>query len=449
MAKVSKNVKQKKISPIANKQCCNPFKDHKSKFSGLRNITNDFVKKAQSANVSLPLNKKICNKCHCKVRHLVAKQQTSQNTWRETKNKQNSNVGTPKGKFNLRSKKNKPMPCTPEQLRAILSSTSLSSSAKSESSTVSEIIDGDVVKRNLNELLVSLNLPILDKKKMRYKTYKTETMAQVIEALNKYVFGDSYFMNQGDEVISQLKEKFDQVTTRRERISILSCLPETWNAYRVATEFGVSHHFAEKTKEMVLKNGILFNVSKKVGSRTILNETIDIVKEFYRSDEISRACPGLRDYVLHQENGEKKAIQRRMVLSNLVEAFELFKEKFADVKVGFSKFASLRPPECVLAMEKYGTHTTCVCCYHQNVKLIFDSMKRNGLCDDLSNYRELIDMMMCETTVQTSDCHLNSCQKCPGKREFELMLSTRMENAMIDQLAYKQWLNKDGKSAIA
>lgn len=40
----------------------------------------------------------------------------------------------------------------------------------------------------------------------------------------------------------------------------------------------------------------------------------------------------------------------------------------------FSKFAELRPRNCVLAGAS-GTHTVCVCAIHQNVKLMLEGGK--------------------------------------------------------------------------
>ena len=39
------------------------------------------------------------------------------------------------------------------------------------------------------------------------------------------------------------------------------------------------------------------------------------------------------------------------------------------MKIGFSKFAELRPRYCVLAGAS-GTHSVCICTIHQNVKLM-------------------------------------------------------------------------------
>ena len=84
----------------------------------------------------------------------------------------------------------------------------------------------------------------------------------------------------------------------------------------------------------------------------------------------------MKDYVTIKNNdGEKLRVQKRLVYCNLKELFQSFKLKYPDCKVGFSKFAELRPKECVLAGAS-GTHTVCVCIIHQNVKLMIKGQKK-------------------------------------------------------------------------
>ena len=52
--------------------------------------------------------------------------------------------------------------------------------------------------------------------------------------------------------------------------------------------------------------------------------------------------------------------------------------KYPDIKVGFSKFAYLLPPHCVLA-DASGTQSVCVCTIYQNVKLLFQTSKLGDL----------------------------------------------------------------------
>ena len=61
--------------------------------------------------------------------------------------------------------------------------------------------------------------------------------------------------------------------------------------------------------------------------------------------------------------------------NNLREVYHEFKGQFPAQKVGFSKFADLRPKHCVLAGAS-GTHSVCVCTIHQNVKLMINSYRK-------------------------------------------------------------------------
>lgn len=80
--------------------------------------------------------------------------------------------------------------------------------------------------------------------------------------------------------------------------------------------------------------------------------------------------PGVKDVVsLCTENGKRQKVQKQLLLLNLKEIYVYFKDEHHDVRVGFSKFASLRPKQCVLAGSS-GTHSICVCPYHQNLKLM-------------------------------------------------------------------------------
>ena len=98
-------------------------------------------------------------------------------------------------------------------------------------------------------------------------------------------------------------------------------------------------------------------------------ETVAIVCSFYESDDISRVMPGKKDFVSVKKEGKCEHIQKRLVLSDLKEVYREFKKRYPDHKIGFSKFAELRPKQCVLAGAS-GTHSVCVCTIHQNVKLM-------------------------------------------------------------------------------
>lgn len=248
-------------------------------------------------------------------------------------------------------------------------------------------------------------------------------------------------------MIDQLKFKYRTATNRDEKYKILSILPQSWSATTVANEFDVSIWMAKKTKTLVQQNGILCGVNKKLGSKRLNQTTIDAVQTFYRSDEISRLCPRLREYVIVTDEGTKDAIQRRLILMNLKEAYVEMKndERLREMKIGFTKFAQLRPHECVLALENYGTHTTCVCQYHQNFKLCFSALKKIGIYKQFDHFRDFLAQAICENP--SDECRNCSCRRCLDRISDIIgsLVTDLEENCLLETVTIKQWVQISGK----
>ena len=175
----------------------------------------------------------------------------------------------------------------------------------------------------------------------------------------------------GSEMIQQLKEKFRSTAQRSEQLQILTVLPKSWSLKKIQQEFGVSNYMARKSKDLVKKKGVLSLPGPKPGP-SLLPETVDIVHAFYEHDDISRVMPGKKDFVSVKQEGKRVHVQKRLMLSNLREVYHEFKEKFPDRKIGFSKFAELRPKHCILAGAS-GTHSVCACVYNSSKCKIDDA----------------------------------------------------------------------------
>ena len=67
--------------------------------------------------------------------------------------------------------------------------------------------------------------------------------------------------------------------------------------------------------------------------------------------------PGKKDFVSVRKEGRRVHVQKRLVLSNLKEVYNEFKSQFPNYKVGFSKFAELRPKHW---------HTFCLCLHNSS-----------------------------------------------------------------------------------
>lgn len=141
-------------------------------------------------------------------------------------------------------------------------------------------------------------------------------------------------------------------------------------------------------RELQKEKGILSLPSPKIG-RGLLDNTIHLITEYYRSDENSRPLPGMKDYVtVRNDDGTKVKLQKRLVYCDLKELYRNFKLEYPNCGIGFSKFAELRPQECVLA-GACGTHTVCVCIIHQNMKLMIEGNKTRCI-HGISDYEKFM-----------------------------------------------------------
>lgn len=95
---------------------------------------------------------------------------------------------------------------------------------------------------------------------------------------------------------------------------------------------------------------------------------------FYERDDISAVMPGKKDTIsVRGDDGQKQLVQKRLLRANLKIIFFKFQNEFADIKISFSKFATFRPRNCVLAGSS-GTHAVCVCPLHENMRLLLKGM---------------------------------------------------------------------------
>jgi hypothetical protein len=141
-----------------------------------------------------------------------------------------------------------------------------------------------------------------------------------------------------------------------------------------------------------------------------------------------------------KKDGKWIHVQKRLILGNLKEIFNKFKNDFPGVKIGFSKFCELqlRRPGAP------GTHSVCVCIQHQNIKLMASAIKLNELTKEInleknvSTFKHLLALMGCNP--RTEDCLTNNCTQCPEEDVLQEDLQDILECNMIDAITYNQWL---------
>ena len=135
-----------------------------------------------------------------------------------------------------------------------------------------------------------------------------------------------------DRLHDLMREKLKNASYPQ-KIQILTLVPDKWSRELAAKQFGVSEYLIRTARDLKKVGGILAIPEPKRG-KSLPQETLDKVRQFYEDDEYSRQMPGKKDCV--SVGGTTH--QKRLVLCNLSELYAAFKEAHPDVKIGLSKF---------------------------------------------------------------------------------------------------------------
>ena len=192
------------------------------------------------------------------------------------------------------------------------------------------------------------------KSKLQGGQYPKEKLTKI-----KSTFVKSMLMSEDiddeSEMIKQLKKKFHETQEKSVKIQILTLLPISWSIKKIENEFKASNYMVRKAKTLVKSGGILSTPNPNHG-HSLRDDTIMMVQNFYESDEISRVMPGKKDCMSIKVNDTRISIQKRLLLGNLKEVYQQFKDQFpAD------------PKHCVLAGAS-GTHAVATYVFALSIK---------------------------------------------------------------------------------
>ncbi|CAG9765892.1 unnamed protein product [Ceutorhynchus assimilis] len=239
------------------------------------------------------------------------------------------------------------------------------------------------------------------------------------------------------ELIDEVKKKISTVDYKN-KINLISIAPKSWSREGTAKELNVSPNTVRTARQAMKNDGILPYIKNenKQGRHSLSKEMSEKIIQFYLENDISRPCPGAKEYVsVKDDNGNRIHMQKRLILSNLKEIYTFFKEQNPAAQIGFSKFAELRPKWCILAGAS-GTHTVCVCIYHQNLKLASNVISRT------INYADYIKAAVCD--INCEQCMMSECEQCPNEKGIDDFLSTIQESQpLAESVEYSQWISND------
>ncbi|PSN43647.1 hypothetical protein C0J52_16667 [Blattella germanica] len=294
----------------------------------------------------------------------------------------------------------------------------------------------------LNKVLTPLGQsPVTKRKLSRVKSYAERKAGAVNESVHEMLNVPTR-SDDGEEIISQFKEKFKNVNTANEEYS---SLPKSWTEHKIMTEFGVSLHVARTAKITQVNKGIM-SVPDRKYERHLPENTQQLIKNFYQEDDISRIIAGMKDTKSVKEGDRKVKKQKSLLLANLKELYKEFKKRNPSHKVGFSSFASLRPKYCVLSGTP-GTHNVCVCTICENLKLMVICLQKVNQGGSINmNVKYLVQKIVCQNS--SANCYLNRCEVCPGSKNVSEWLTLFLEQNLVDELVYKKWKTVDRADII-
>ena len=127
------------------------------------------------------------------------------------------------------------------------------------------------------------------------------------------------------------------------------------------------------------------------------------------------------------------------MLCNLKELYIASKRQNSHIKIGFSKFCSLRPKWCV-PVGTPGSHAVCVCTYHQNAILLASAL---GVSH---TYKDLMKMIVCD--IENSEWMIHRCPEYPGTKPLQEFITAELARQEIDEREYSQWQSTDRPTLI-
>ncbi|CAF1401516.1 unnamed protein product [Didymodactylos carnosus] len=133
------------------------------------------------------------------------------------------------------------------------------------------------------------------------------------------------------------------------------------------------------------------------------------IYNFYVRDDVSYQLPGKRDtIVVKDDDGQKTTYQKRILINNFRENYELFKVENKNVDLSHSAFADLRRPFVVSKAAL--ARRVCVCVYHANGDLFLKSLDKciaEKVCSSLETFTQ---SLVCNT--ENEECMFSQCPLC-------------------------------------
>ncbi|CAF4671364.1 unnamed protein product [Rotaria socialis] len=163
------------------------------------------------------------------------------------------------------------------------------------------------------------------------------------------------------------------------------------------------------------------------------------IHNFYQRDDISYQLPDKRDtVVVKDDDGKKVTYQKRILINNLRETYEFFKDENKSIDLSRSSFADLR---LVFVVSKSAlAHRNCLCVYHENVRLLLKDVDKYVDGTHSSSLSTFTDSLVCSTNNE--ECMFGCCSIC--KDSFSEKIQENVSNSN-SKITWSQWASENGR----
>jgi hypothetical protein len=431
---------------VNQKYCCDPFKGHKNHVKGSLSIITSELAEACSQSIKLIPGKKICPRCRkalCESHRLHPVEHVSNLAAHSEPHHVELCSEDLVEEEHLPSDDDTPFMIKEDSMNNLNKSLEVIGESPLKKMKLSKV---QLQKKSINKLQ-----NVTDKVREKLQNaleIQVDWPAVVAQSSSNECRAMERDANALQTLMMDIKAKIEVSRTSDEKVSLLTLVPDHWTRQSIINIFGVSDYLVRQARKLKTEKGILGNRDRNViGKRLPKSMQTSIVCFYCEDDEFGRMCSGAKDFVtLKDINGHKERHQKRLLLGNLKELYLAWKEqreKANQSTCGFSTFACLRPKWCVLSGSS-GTHTVCVCTYHQNVKLQVYALQNKSI-----DWKALLDISVCST--ENMDCMMHTCTACQGSGK-ENVSNFLVENCPIlqenEEMHYSKWVSVDTSSLL-
>lgn len=254
---------------------------------------------------------------------------------------------------------------------------------------------------------------------------------------------ETYCFNNIKRQIFRLKSsnKKSEKTLRRALVS--ACIQsKVKSAKNVSRHLGIKWSYLNKCSELNMLN------EYKVRSDKIPEEITEDVKDFFLHPQISTPLPDKR---LVNKDGKAAHIMHR----SLLDTFQIYKEKNPSVKLGKSKFASLRPKNVKTFCDQQLQQCLCEYCLNVELKLKTVNKLIGRSCENAEELKIkdkycAVNIVMCpkgDNQYHKKDCIDGLCNIC-GEQKMRTHLKDVTNKYGVDYYVWAVTDNKEKKKGL-